>query len=348
MLLIVLAGAGALTWYGWTLIQPEALPEGFASGNGRIEAVEIDIATRTPGRLTSVLVDEGDLVTAGQVLAEMDTEVLQAQYKQGEAELQRALTAVDAARSTVLQRESEKAAAQFVVSQRQAELDLAHKEFSRAENLLKKGVTTEEAFDTERARLFGAEAGASKSKADVESANAAIATAQSQVITCEAAVNAVKAQLERLQADINDSTLKASRDGRVQFVIAQPGEVLGAGGKVLNMVDLTDVYMTFFLPTAAAGRVKMGAEIHLVLDAAPDLVIPAEASFVADVAQFTPKTVETADERQKLMFRVKARIDQDLLKKHIQTVKTGLPGVAYVRLDNQLPWPARLEVRLPQ
>ena len=106
--------------------------------------------------------------------------------------------------------------------------------------------------------------------------------------------------------------------------------------------------MTFFLPTAAAGQVALGAEVRLVLDAAPQYVIPAKVSFVADVAQFTPKTVETASEREKLMFRVRAQIPPELLKKHITQVKTGLPGMAYVRLDPKPAWPARLQVKLPQ
>lgn len=76
--------------------------------------------------------------------------------------------------------------------------------------------------------------------------------------------------------------------------------------------------------------------------------LPAKVSFVADVAQFTPKTVETAEERLKLMFRVKARIERELLKKHIRDVKTGLPGVAYVQLDPDAPWPPDLQVHLPE
>ncbi|MDY0213851.1 MAG: HlyD family efflux transporter periplasmic adaptor subunit, partial [Desulfuromonadaceae bacterium] len=118
-------------------------------------------------------------------------------------------------------------------------------------------------------------------------------------------------------------------------------------GRVLNLVDLSDVYMTFFLPTAAAGRVALGTEVRLVLDAAPEYVIPAQASFVADVAQFTPKTVETASEREKLMFRVRAQIPVDLLKKHILQVKTGLPGMAYIRLDPTVQWPPHLQIKGP-
>ena len=163
----------------------------------------------------------------------------------------------------------------------------------------------------------------------------------------EANIGATQAKIDRLQADIKDCTLRAPCEGRVQFKVAQAGEVLAAGGKVLNMIDLNDVYMTFFLPTDWAGRVKLGAEVRLVLDAAPQFVIPAKVTFVADVAQFTPKTVETPEERQKLTFRIKAHIDPELLKKYVRDVKTGLPGVAYVQLDPQAPWPPYLEVKLP-
>jgi HlyD family secretion protein len=85
--------------------------------------------------------------------------------------------------------------------------------------------------------------------------------------------------------------------------------------------------------------------VRIVLDAAPQFVIPAKVSFVASTAQFTPKTVETASERQKLMFRVKARIDRDLLLKHLQQVKTGLPGVAWIKPDTQAAWPASLNLK---
>ena len=170
----------------------------------------------------------------------------------------------------------------------------------------------------------------------------------SQVVDANAAVDAARAAIESITADINDSVLKSPRDGRVQYRVAQPGEVLAAGGRVLNMVDLSDVYMTFFLPTAQAGRVAIGSDVRIVLDAVPQYVIPAKATFVADVAQFTPKTVETEEERQKLVFRIKARISPELLKKYILQVKTGLPGVAYVKLDPNAQWPPALQGKLLQ
>ena len=113
------------------------------------------------------------------------------------------------------------------------------------------------------------------------------------------------------------------------------------------MLDLSDVYMTVFLPEATAGRLAIGAQARIVLDVAPQYVIPAKVSFVAAEAQFTPKTVETAAERQKLVFRVKAQIAPELLRKYRTRVKAGLPGVAYVQVDPHAQWPPDLEVKLP-
>jgi HlyD family secretion protein len=278
----------------------------------------------------------------------MNTNVFDAQRREAEAQLRRATIGIDTARAQVVQRKAEKQAAVAVVAQRQAEQDAAKRRFDRSEELTKRGTAAIETLDNDRARFEGAKAAVSAAEAQVAAADAAISAAESQVINALAAVDAVKATIDRIQADINDSTLTSPRDGRVQYRVAQPGEVLGAGGKVLNIVDLSDVYMTFFLPTEAAGRITIGSEVRLVLEAAPQYVIPARATFVADVAQFTPKTVETAEERAKLMFRIKAKIQPALLEKYIQHVKTGLPGMAYVRLDPNVPWPAKLEGKLLQ
>lgn len=347
LVLAAVVVVGVAGYFCWKWLQPAKLPEGFAASNGRIEATEIDIATKLAGRIIDELVDEGDLVTAGQVLAHMDIATLEAQRREAVAKLAMSKSAVDAAKCTLTQRESEKSAAEAVVAQRDAEFGLAEKKYGRAQTLLSTKAISAEEFDTHRATLFSAKAAVSSAKANVAAADAAISTAKAFVITSEANVASAQATIERIQADIDDSTLKAPRSGRVQYRVAQPGEVLNAGGKVLNMIDLNDVYMTFFLPTNWSGRVKQGAEARIVLDAAPEFVIPAKVTFVADVAQFTPKTVETAEERQKLTFRIKAHIPADLLQKYVRDVKTGLPGMAYVQLDPQAPWPANLDVKLP-
>ncbi len=345
VLAIALALAGGLVW-GWHRYTSAGAEAWIASGNGRIEATEIDVATKNPGRVTSIRVDEGDFVSAGQILAKMDTAVLEAQLREAEAGLQRARIGIETAQSLVAQREAEKTAAQAMVAQREAERRAAQLRFGRSENLARRDAVSEQTLDDDRARTEGARAAVAAAQAQVAAAAAAIGNARAQVVAAQAQVTAVAATIERIQADIADSVLKAPRDARVQYRVAQPGEVLPAGGRVLSLVDLSDVYMTFFLPTAAAGRVALDAEVRLTLDALPRQVMPARATFVADVAQFTPKTVETAEERLKLMFRIKARIEPELLKKYIRQVKTGVPGVAYVRVDPSREWPERLTVTL--
>ncbi|VDZ76140.1 membrane protein [Salmonella bongori] len=332
----------------WWMLRPADVPEGFAASNGRIEATEVDIATKIAGRIDTILVSEGQFVRQGEVLAKMDTRVLQEQRLEAIAQIKESESAVAAARALQEQRQSEMRAAQAVVKQREAELESVSKRHVRSHSLAKRGAVSAQQLDDDRAAAESARAALESARAQVSAAKAAIEAARTSIIQAQTRVEAAQATERRIVADIDDSELKAPRDGRVQYRVAEPGEVLSAGGRVLNMVDLSDVYMTFFLPTEQAGQLKIGGEARLVLDAAPNLRIPATISFVASVAQFTPKTVETHDERLKLMFRVKARIPPELLRQHLEYVKTGLPGMAWVRLNEQLPWPDSLTVRLSQ
>lgn len=347
-LLAAVVIATAAIWLLWRSIAPEGLPAGLASGNGRVEATEINISSRISGRVDDVLVREGEFLEAGQVLAQMNTDQLQAQLREAEAQLQAARIGIGTAENQVVQRRAEREAAGAVVAQREAERDAAHKRFLRTEELTTRGTTSEQLLDDDSARYASARATVAAAEAQAAAADAAISTAEAQVVEANARVDAARATIERIQADIDDAALRSPRSGRVQYRVVQPGEVVAAGGVVLNMVDLEDVYMSFFLPTEQAGRVAIGSEARLVLDAAPEYVIPAEVTFVADVAQFTPKTVETEQERQKLMFRVRAHVDPELLRRYIEYVKAGLPGVAYVRLDPEAAWPAALQNQLLQ
>jgi len=321
VVLVLLGGAlgGVLLW---KVLNTTELPAGIASGNGRIEAIEIDIATKLAGRLEAVLAEEGDMVEAGQVVARMDTKSLAAQLRSAQAKVEQA------------RRERDYAVA--IVRQRESECSLAEKQLSRSRAMRRSdpGAISQEQIDHDVTA--------------VETARAAWAAARAQLANVDASIEAAVAEAERITADIDDSVLKAPRGGRVLYRLAEPGEVLAAGGKILTVLDLTDVYMTLFLPTEQAGRVSIGAEARIIFDAAPQLVIPATVSFVAPEAQFTPKEVETRSERDKLMFRIKARIAPALLRQHIEKVKTGVPGVAYIRLDRELEWPEFLHVRLPQ
>ena len=344
-LVFLACAVGVGSWY---VLRPRGPGPGFASGNGRIEAREIDVATKLPGRVDQIAVREGDFVQSGQVLATMRDDTLLAQRAESSAYQQQALDNVAGMQAQVAMRESEQVAAIAVVAQRVSDADAAQRRLTRSDTLVREGAASEQELDDDRARVHGAQAALAASRAQVGAATAAIAAARAQVIGARSAVVAAQATTARFDADLSDGNLRAPGDGRVQYRVAEPGEVLAAGGKVLNLIDVSDVYLTFFLPETAVGKVALGSEVHVLLDAAPGYVFPATVSFVASTAQFTPKTVETASERQKLMFRVKAQFNIDLLRQHRQQVKTGVPGVAWVRLDPSQPWPDGLVLKVPQ
>jgi HlyD family secretion protein len=313
--LAVAAGA----YYIWLQQSRSNLPEGIAQSNGRIEAEQVQIATKLPGRVVEIRAEEGDMVEAGAVLARMDDTELQAQLRGAKAQADRALHGKMQVEATIVQRESERA--------------LARQEYQRALILHDKGYFTTEKLDQRRSELHVAEAGYNAARAGLDDAAAAIEVAEAEIV--------------RIGSLIADTVLKAPVSGRVQYRLAQPGEVLAAGAPVLTLLDLTDVYMTVFLPASAAGPLALGSEARLILDPVPQYVVPATVSFVAGEAQFTPKSVETQEERDKLMFRVKLSIAPALLKQYEKQVKTGVRGVAYVRFREDATWPDSLAVKLP-
>lgn len=340
---IVVAAVG---YFVWQQMRP-TVDLDFAYSNGRIEATEVDISAKTAGRISQILVNEGDFVTENQVVAHMDMESLQAKLAQAKAEAARAQSGKDAALALVAQREADQAMAEATLVQRQTELELAQKTQQRSQALLAQRATSAQQADNDMAQFRNAKAMVAVAEAQMAAVRAGIQAAKSQVAQAEASILAAEAVIANLESELKDGDLRAPRAGRVQYRVAQPGEVVGNGGKVLSLVDVGDVYMTIFLPESQAGRVAIGEQARVIIDAVPQYVIPAEVSYVSSVAQFTPKMVETQDERQKLTFRVKVRIDPLLLEKHMEQVKTGVPGVAYIRLDQTRDWPENLEVKLP-
>lgn len=318
---LVLAVLAAFLGYAaWkVLLAPNDLPpDGFARGNGRIEADLIDISTRLTGRVAEISVREGDLVQSGNLLATMDTNELEAQRMRAQAAVASAEAAV--------------AVAVAGVTQAEAKLALSQSESARAETLSARGVVSGEELDIKRTEAQLSEAG--------------LAAARAGVVAKQRGVDAENAALREIEARIADSALYAPAAGRVLYRLAQPGEVLGSGGKVLTLVSLGEVYMEFFLPASAAPRVRLGDEARIVVDIMPDVSIPAVVSFVAPQAQFTPKQVETIEERESLMFRIRVRIPSEMVSARLTQVKTGVRGIAWVRLAGSdgevMDWPEGL------
>jgi len=338
LVIAIVAIYSFVTWWG------ESETVDVTRSNGRIEATEVAIAAKAAGRVEQILVDEGDFVEAGQVVAYMDSKLLDAQLRQALAQLQQAKTVVSTANILVAQRNSEKLALRASLKQSEAELAAAKSRAKRTDSLAETGAVSQQAADDNETAVASAEAAVSAAKAQLSAGDAAIASAEAQVESAKASFAAAQATVEQVQSELSDMKLVSPRSGRVQYRVVQDGEIVSAGGRVLSLIDLTDVYMTFFLPATQAGILSIGGDVRIVLEAAPQIAIPAKISYVADVAQFTPKTVETESEREKLVFKIKAKIAPELLQKHIKKVKTGLPGVAWVKLKDDATWPDTVPV----
>lgn len=317
IMLIVAVAAAGFGWQWWQKQQSE-LPEGIASGNGRLEANEVDISVKYAGRVLDILADEGDMVTVGQPLVVMDTVELQARFDRAHADLAQGL---DAVKEVEVQ-----------LTKARNDLNYAQLQYDRTATLRERGLAAQSSVDEKRNAS--------------DSATAAVNAAKARLRTLKTGINVYRASVREIEAEIAEAQISAPVLGRVLYRLAQKGEVLGAGGKVMTLLSLSNVYMEIFLPASAAGVLSIGAEARIMLDIAPDLSIPARVIFVSPQAQFTPKQIETRSERDKLMFRVKLQIPSELVLANIDRVKTGLRGVGYVRTDDSMPWPAFLNTRV--
>jgi HlyD family secretion protein len=305
----------AIVGYEFLESKKRAVPEGIAYGNGRIEAKLSDVSAKETLRVKDILVEEGDLVRPGQVLVHLDTVTLDAQLAEAKANVAAANERLAVAEATITKVKSQ--------------IKLARIEADRSRKLVAENAGSQREYDVRVAA--------------VETNTAALAEAAAQLETARREVTVAEANAATVQTRIDDATLTSPVLGRVLYRLAEPGEVLGPGGKALTLVNLEDVYMEIFLPAGEAAAVKVGAEARLTVDYEPDRSAVGYVSFVSPEAQFTPKEVETKSEREKLVFRVKIQVPKSLVTHYIQHIKTGVRGVGYVKISESAAWPAWLQ-----
>ncbi|HBK06301.1 MAG TPA: hypothetical protein DDZ81_10605 [Acetobacteraceae bacterium] len=315
--IIVAAVVGASGFFGYQYWQQmkSALPEGIASGNGRIEAKLVDVAAKEALRVKEIRADEGALVHPGQVLVVLDTATLETEL--AETKLNVAAT------------QEREAVTKANITKREAEIELAQIEVARSRELVEQRAGSQRDLDLRQMTL--------------KTTTASLQEEQAKLRTVEQEVNVAQAKVANVQSRIDDATLKSPVNGRVLYRLAEVGEVVAAGGKAMTLVNLDDVYMEIFLPSQEAARIKIGAEARLTVDYAPSRAVAASVSFVSPEAQFTPKQVETRSEREKLMFRVKIQVPEKTVESHIELIKTGVRGVGYVKVNESAVWPDWLQ-----
>ena len=346
LLAVLLAAAAGGGWWLYQQQESTALPDFVFHSNGRLELNRLDVASLYPGRVERVLVAEGDAVKANEVLVELSSAQSSGQLAAAQAATLRAAELVQRARAGVTQAQQAVARADAEIAayrqqQKVAKLDLDNAKQMRREDLVSASELAKRQADFERATASVKVAQAARAEAQ-----AAVAQGQAAVAEAEAGVKQAQAQADTAASADADMAIRSPLAARVEYRLVEPGTVIGAGSRVISLLDPADVSMNVFLPNATVGGLRVGDEARLVLDGI-DAVFPAQVSFIASEAQFTPKAVETADEREKLVFRVKLKVPAEVAQRYDRLLKGGMTGDGYVRRDSSQAWPLALEVRLP-
>jgi HlyD family secretion protein len=327
----VLAGAGVYFYLHGCDGQTEQL-HGIYESNGRTELKRIDVAALYGGRVEEYLVREGDTVAKGQVIARLKDTQTKGKVENFRAALAASQSALKASGEQLARIDSEIRALGEKVRLAKIELENARK--LRRDNLI---------GQTELERRISA---FNQYTANLDTAKSSLQEAKWNVQRNSHLVEQYTAQLDMAVDADRDMVIKSPIDGYVEYTLADPGNVVASGGRIAALLDPLDLTLDLFVPSQKAANLRIGDDARIVIDGL-DAVIPATISFIATDAQFTPKFVETAEERAKLMFKVTLRISPDLLRDHKRAFNGGMPALGYVRFDPKASWPAFLSVRIP-
>lgn len=347
LFLVVLAASGAFAYRHFQAQQAAAWPDFVAHSNGRLALNRLDVATLYPGRVAQVLADEGEAVKKGQVLVVLESSQSSGQVAIAQAATLRAKEQVQRAQAGIAQAEQAVARAEAEIAAYQAQQQVAKLELDNAKQMHRDQLISKAELSKRQADYARAQASVKAAQAARAEAQAAVAQVQAQALEAQAGVQQANAQTDTAASADADMRIRAPLDGRVEYRLAEVGVVVGAGSRVMSVLDPADVSMSVFLENGVMSALRVGDEARIVLDGV-DAVWPATVTFIASEAQFTPKAVETASEREKLVFRVKLRVPREVALQYEGLLKGGMTGEGFVRRDAKQAWPQALDVRLPQ
>jgi HlyD family secretion protein len=345
VLVAVLVGLALLGWQGWRWYQ-QRLIAGRLFASGSIEATQVDVSPKVPGRVIRLLVKEGDQVKAGQVLAEMEGQESRAQVAQAQAQVVAAEARVPQSETTLAWQDQtvreaiavalaqlDTAQAQ-VVSARSA-LVRARDDLRRAKELFAQGAVAAQQVDAAQAAYDAAIAQDRSAEDAVTQARATLAQARANqlqvpirrqdVEAARAALAQARANLRYLEVLAGHNTITAPTDGIVLTKNMEAGEVVGAGAAIYTLINPHDIWLRVFIPEDQVGRVRIGQESRVSVDAFPHRVFTGHVTEISSQAEFTPGNVQTKEDRVKLVFGVKIQVDN-----RGDRLKPGMPADAEI------------------
>ena len=304
--LLVLIVLGFIYYHNLTKDKQEYI----IKGNGRIEGNETVISTKFAGQVVELKADEGDYVRKGDLLAVIDTRSLSAEIESDKMKLEeisKQISSIDGDIKAV-----------------KSDINLFEKEVSRTKALIKRSFSSQLELD--------------RNTNSLEKAQAQLLVLESNRSALKASYESLKYLIKSKEINKEDMSIIAPTDGVILYRLVENGENLGANGKLFVMYNPDDLYMTVYMPSKLAGQVKIGDEAYIKLDAYKNESFSSKVTFVAENAEFTPKEVETQEEREKLVFRVKVVLNDNSDRK----AKPGMPGDGYIKIDNDKDWPSNI------
>lgn len=353
VLILTLAGGGYVAFERW--VQNNSLPDGLIQANGRIEGDHVTVSSKFPGRIRELLVREGAAVTADQVLIRLDDSQAAARVQQGKHA------------SEALEAQVEAAHTQLAVLNLEVPLaiEAADAQMARAKALRDKAMAVEKEAktDAERFRQLAEKDQASIQERDqaqmrwdvahneVAAALSGLTQAKKQLAQAELGWNRIKAKeeevsalerqrdqayavLDEAESILKDLTITAPTSGTVTTRMVDGGEVVAAGAPLLELVDLDHLYLKVYVPEVQIGKVRLDLPARVYTDAFPEQPFEATVRYIASKAEFTPKEVQTPDERVKLIYAVKLYLKEN--PDHRLT--PGLPADAVIRWKDDVAW----------
>ncbi len=356
LLLAILVAAAALALAaGWWWLRQPPLPEGLIQANGRIEGDHYEVAGKVAGKVAELLAREGDAVSRGQVLVRLDDVQVRARVDQAqqaasamEAQVQAGRQDLEVLRHEVpLQVQSAEAGVALARSQlataRVNEVQ-AGRDAARYARLVETGTVPRQREEQMRQAWLVAQNQVTSAGQEVQRAEKQLAQARlgqqrikakaDAVAALEAQWGQARAALAEARSVLDDLTINAPAAGVISQRLVDVGEVVAAGAPLLEIVDLDRLYHKVYLPEKDIGKVRLGLPARIHTDAFPGEPFAATVRYIASQAEFTPKEVQTADERVKLVYAVRLYLDQN--PQHRAT--PGLPADAVIRWQEDAPW----------
>lgn len=288
-----------------------------ARASGYVEATEVRVAAEVGGRVTEMLADEGRRVTAGDVLARLDTADIELTRRRAVAERDQAAAQLRLVRSGARDEEVRQAVAQADaaradVSATEAELQAAREDLRRFEALLAASAGSRKQRDDAATRVSVAEARLASARERVRAAEEVVARLKSgarrdEISAAEARVEALEAQIASLDKNLADAVVKAPITGTVTTKLVDAGELVAPGTPLAVISDLVNAWANVYVDEPMVPTLKLGQSITLFTDAGQQLT--GSITYISPRAEFTPRNVQTAEERSKLVYRIKVTVD---------------------------------------